>query len=84
VRECREETGLVVVPREHLTTVTHEYDHDTVELHFWRCTLAPDFPEDAEPQAPFRWAPLAELSDLDFPKANAEVLQLLIGSADGK
>lgn len=79
VRECREETGLVVVPREHLVTVTHEYDHDTVELHFWKCALAPDLPDGAEPQQPFQWVSLKELADLDFPEANQEVLALLAG-----
>ncbi len=77
VRECREETGLVVVPREHLVTVTHEYDHGMVELHFWKCALAPDLPDETEPQPPFRWVNHKELADLDFPEANQEVLDIL-------
>lgn len=78
VRECREETGLVVVPRQHLLTVSHEYDHGPVELHFWKCSLAPDLPDHATPQAPFRWVDLQELERLDFPEANAKVLATLI------
>lgn len=80
VRECREETGLVVVPKGHLVTVTHEYDHGMVELHFWKCELAPDMPTDTEPQAPFHWAAIAELGKLDFPEANKEVLAILTES----
>lgn len=77
VRECREETGLVVVPREHLATVTHEYDHDTVELHFWRCVLAPDLPDRADPKHGFRWVSSSELTTLDFPEANREIVDML-------
>lgn len=84
VRECGEETGLVVVPRGHLITVTHKYEHDTVELHFWKCALAPDLPDGAAPQAPFRWVNLAELSSLDFPEANREVVRMLTEPADGE
>lgn len=79
VRECREETGLIVIPKEHLTTVTHEYSHGLVELHFWRCQLTPDLPDVATPSAPFQWVKLEALIDLDFPEANAEVLQMLTG-----
>jgi 8-oxo-dGTP diphosphatase len=77
VRECREETGLVVIPREHLATVTHEYEHDTVELHFWRCALAPDLPDRADPQHGFRWVRPTELAQLDFPEANREIVAML-------
>ena len=77
VRECREETGLMVIPQGHLVTTTHEYDHGTVELHFWRCRLAPDLSERATAAAPFRWVPAATLGELDFPDANAEVLKML-------
>ena len=77
VRECREETGLIVVPREHLTTVTHTYDHGTVELHFWQCDLNNDIPDRAQPRQPFKWVPTADLPNLDFPEANAAVLSRL-------
>jgi 8-oxo-dGTP diphosphatase len=81
VRECREETGLIVVPREHLVTTTHEYDHETVELNFWRCALTPDLPDRAAPQEPFRWVSLQDLSELDFPEANEEILAILARTA---
>ena len=83
VRECREETGLIVVPREHLVTTIHEYDHETVELNFWRCALTPDLSDCATPQQPFRWVSLQNLSELDFPAGNDEVLSILAGTAVG-
>lgn len=80
VRECREETGLMVVPRDHLVTVDHQYDHGNVELHFWRCRLTPDLADLARPTAPFRWVPLRELPKLNFPEANRSVLAALLPS----
>ena len=77
VRECREETGLLVMPREHLVTTTHEYEHGRIELHFWRCCLVPDQVDEAKPAGSFRWVSSAELQDLDFPEGNHEVLQIL-------
>jgi len=77
VRECREETGLLVVPREHLITTTHEYDYGTLELHFWRCVLSPDLPDCAAAKKPFHWVNVATLSQFNFPAANQEVLGIL-------
>jgi hypothetical protein len=74
---------LIVVPREHLVTTIHEYDHGTVELNFWRCALTPDLSDCAVPQKPFRWVSLQKLSELDFPDGNAEVLSILAGTAVG-
>ncbi len=78
VRECREETGLMVVPRRHLMTTSHEYEHGIVELDFWRCALSPDVADLCEPAKPFRWVPFRELRYLDFPEGNRKVLELLL------
>ena len=78
VRECREETGLIIVPRTHLATIDHSYDHGDVELHFWRCGLSPGLPDHAVPSAPFRWVSFDELATLDFPEANRTVLDQLL------
>ena len=83
VRECREETGLVVVPREHLVTTTHEYEHARLEIHFWRCVLSPDLPDRAAARNGFQWVPLTDLNTLQFPAANEQVLKLLAASASG-
>lgn len=78
VRECREETGLLVVPRDHLATVAWSYPHGDVELHFWRCGLGPGLPDHAQAVAPFRWVPFRDLKGLNFPPANEQVLQILL------
>ncbi|MEX2286887.1 MAG: (deoxy)nucleoside triphosphate pyrophosphohydrolase [Planctomycetaceae bacterium] len=80
VRECLEETGLRVEPLELLLSVPFNYDHAKVELFFWRCRLidatrAGNLPDKC------RWVPLNELSGLNFPKANAPLLELLFSRA---
>lgn len=79
VRECREETGLLVIPREHLVSTTHEYEHGVVELDFWRCVLSPDLPDLAAPAEPFRWVKISELRYMNFPEGNRQVLSMLTG-----
>lgn len=76
VRECREETGLTVIPDRLLDRTVFEYDHGCVELHFWLCQLVDT---DADPDGEFQWIPAAELRDLPFPEGNARVLQTLTG-----
>ena len=78
VRECREETGLLIVPREHLATVEHSYEHADVELHFWKCGLSPGLPDQATATSPFRWVTFEELATLDFPAANKTVIEQLL------
>ena len=78
VRECREETGLMVVPTEQLATVNFSYPHGDVELHFWKCGLAPGLSADARPQGGFRWVDLQELRNLEFPEANRSILEQLL------
>ena len=77
-RECHEETGLIVVPRDHLATIEHSYAHGDVELHFWRCGLSPGLPDLAKPQNPFRWISFEELAMLQFPEANRAILERLM------
>jgi 8-oxo-dGTP diphosphatase len=77
-RECREETGLTIRVGPAYAEVVHQYKHGRVRLHFFAGT--PDNAA-AEPLAPFRWVPLADLAKYRFPEANREVIDRLL--ADG-
>lgn len=78
VRECHEETGLVVVPREMLHQQSHHYEHDEVQLDFWLCEPRASIPGLLpEVIAPWRWVPAEDLFRLGFPPANDAVLNLL-------
>ena len=75
VREIREELGCDVAVGEKLLSVVHEYPEHTVELHFFRCAVA------SEPQPllgqEIRWISRRDLRRLEFPPADAELIQVL-------
>ena len=77
LRECREETGLDVIPVKLLLNRPFTYPHGTVALHFWLCKPA-DAKNVAEEHHDFRWIPVAELAALQFPEANSPVIEMLI------
>lgn len=74
-REIVEELGVDVRVNELLLSTEHRYDTRHVELHFFACDL------DTDPQPrlgqEIRWAARAELRDLPFPPADAELIELL-------
>lgn len=74
IRECSEETGLLIRVSRISAIVDHRYDHGPLRLHFVEAVpVQPDSP----PQPPFRWVPIAELNDYRFPPANAAALESL-------
>ncbi|MDX1967060.1 MAG: (deoxy)nucleoside triphosphate pyrophosphohydrolase [Planctomycetaceae bacterium] len=75
IRECFEETGLIVIADELLLEHRHRYPHGELDLGFWRCRVAEGYSTEA--QNGFRWVPLDEVLTLKFPEANAPVLKLL-------
>jgi 8-oxo-dGTP diphosphatase len=82
VREIREELGVDARVGDEIFTTTHTYPERRVELHFLHCDLG------SEPQPQLgqdmRWVPRHELGGLEFPRADAELIQLLMGGARGK
>ena len=72
VRECKEETGLDVRPVRLLMERIFQYDHDTVDLRFWLCEAQGEIPDDLQG---FRWVDVEELMTLNFPAANAPLLE---------
>ena len=77
LRECREETGLDVLPVKLLLNRQFTYSHGTVDLHFWLCRPA-DAEKIAEEHHRFRWVPVKELAALEFPEANDPVIEMLV------
>ena len=74
VRECLEETGLEVQVVRHEMTCCASYQHGQVELHFFRCRVAPTTCPRAAPKTPFRWVTKEALFELEFPAGNREML----------
>lgn len=74
-REMREELGVDIAIRAHLLSTRHQYETRGVELHFFACTAS------GEPRPllgqEIRWVRREELSELQFPDADAELIALL-------
>lgn len=81
VRECREETGLEVIALDELLYEEHSYAHADVQLHFWLCRPAQDHLDlTARDLQGFHWYSAESLSELQFPEANARLLELLVST----
>jgi len=74
-RELREELAVDAVIHEPMLATTHDYADHRVELHFFRCSIS------TEPSAALgqeiRWVSGEELWRLEFPPADASLIQLL-------
>jgi mutator protein MutT len=71
-REIMEELNTAIVDTTEIFRASHTYPDRTIELHFFRGTLAGD-PEPALGQE-LRWISRDEFSTLDFPPADADLL----------
>lgn len=80
-REIREELGAELAIGDEMYSVSHIYPERTVQLHFFRCALM------GEPRAllgqEMRWVPRGELHTLEFPAADAELIDRLQRVAEG-
>jgi 8-oxo-dGTP diphosphatase len=74
-RELREELGIRATVGAEVFTTTHEYSDRRVELHFLQCQSTDD-PSPVLGQE-MRWVAREELSALDFPPADAELIRML-------
>ena len=76
-RELREELDVGVRTGPLVLTTTHAYAERTVELHFYEAAL------DGEPTPQLgqemRWVARKELAALDFPEADAALIERLAG-----
>ena len=77
-REMLEELGVDVEVGGLVLSTSHEYSDRTVSLHFYKCKLLGR----PTPQLGQRmqWVTRAELSALDFPPADADLIALLSDS----
>ena len=74
-RELEEELGITATVGLEIFTITHDYPDRRVELHFFECQSSDD-PSPLLGQE-MRWVAREELEDLDFPPADAELIQIL-------
>ncbi len=79
-REMREELDTDVVVGDQVFQVVFPYPDRTIALHFYRCTLAGE-PRPVLGQA-MEWVQREDLDKLPFPEADAELIALLMSSAE--
>jgi mutator protein MutT len=75
VREIEEELGTGAHVGRQIFTIEHAYPERVVELHFFECALTGD-PRPLLGQE-MQWARREDLKTLEFPAADAELLELL-------
>lgn len=72
-REFLEELGVTVAVGQPLPTVEYTYDHAHVHLHPFFCTQITGQPQNLQ-VTEHRWVPAEELTNYNFPPANAELI----------
>ena len=77
IRECAEETGLMVEVVELLDRKLHRYENQSLDLSFFLCRPVESVDMNEELSG-FQWIQVHGLSDLNFPEANFDVVKLLI------
>jgi mutator protein MutT len=78
-RELREELAVQAAIGVELLATTHRYPERSVELHFLRCELRGE-PAPQQGQE-MRWIRRRDLGTLEFPPADAELIELLLRQA---
>jgi mutator protein MutT len=77
-RELLEELRVEVTVGEELLVTTYDYPERRVELHFLRCDLLGEPAPQLGQQ--MRWVSRQELKTLELPPADAELVEMLVGS----
>lgn len=80
-REIREELGARCSVGSEIFSITHEYTERRIELHFYACTLLDD-PVPLLGQE-MRWVPRSQLTELEFPPADDELIRKLAAGPAG-
>jgi 8-oxo-dGTP diphosphatase len=80
-REIREELGARCSVGSEIFSITHEYTERRIELHFYACTLLDD-PVPLLGQE-MRWVPRHQLTELEFPPADDELIRKLAAGPAG-
>lgn len=75
-REVFEEVGVGIHEWQHFDFIQHEYEDVIVNLHVFHAVVPDEF--NNEIQKPWRWYSRAELTELNFPKANQRLIQRLV------
>ncbi len=76
-RELWEELGIEIAAPELLHVTRHHYEERSVELHFFRCSIAAGEARSLDCDG-IRWVLPEELGDLQFPPADLSFIKTLL------
>ena len=75
-RELREELGIEITPPVLFRVIRHEYPEKSVELHFFRCSIASGLPRPLGCED-LRWVTPEELGQFPLPPADQPLVDAL-------
>ena len=81
-RELREELGIEITAPEPFQVVRHDYPDRSVELHFYRCSIAGGDVRSLDCES-IAWALPSELTQFEFPPADRGLIEGLQREALG-
>ena len=77
-REVNHRVGVVIEPGAQISSVSHEYEHYTVELHLYDCRIARGEPSAVNVHQ-FRWVESEDFDQLPFTPADEASMTKLLG-----
>jgi 8-oxo-dGTP diphosphatase len=77
-REVRHRVGVDVEPGARISSVDHEYEHYTVELHLYECRITKGTPSAVNVHQ-FRWVASTDFETLPFTPADEASMSKLLG-----
>jgi 8-oxo-dGTP diphosphatase len=77
-REVKHRVGIEIEPGAQISSVSHEYEHYTVELHLYDCRVTRGEPETVNVHQ-FRWVESDQFDRLPFTPADEASMSKLLG-----
>lgn len=77
-REVAHRVGVEIKPGEQISSVSHSYEHYTVELHLYACRIAQGDPRAVNVHQ-FRWVESQDFEQLPFTPADEASMSKLLG-----
>jgi 8-oxo-dGTP diphosphatase len=77
-REVNHRVGVAIEPGAQISSVSHEYEHYTVELHLYDCRITHGEPSAANVHQ-FRWVESEDFDQLPFTPADEASMTKLLG-----
>ena len=84
VRELKEEIGVDVLLSDYLGEIHHSYDDRAVSLFIYHVSQYRGEPQCCEDQMDLKWADIDCLHELQFPAANAKIIELFMRTKSGR